>query len=135
MNPYTSQIAPQSMQQDAYGAPQVMDSTARQMSQDALNRQGAQLGQQALGINKNPLSGIDPIKMGMALRQMGQDYGGTPQGGYGQQDAYMKYGSMNPMTQQQQMLMNQGGADMMSFSNPVQNMPVAGANGLLMPSN
>jgi hypothetical protein len=119
MNPYLSQVAPQSMQQDAYGQPQVMDSTARQMSQDALNRQGAQLGQQALGINKNPMSQVDPIKLGMALRNMGQDYGGTPQGGYGQQDAYMKYGSMNPMTQQQQMLMDQGGADMMSFSNPM----------------
>jgi hypothetical protein len=107
------------MQQDAYGAPQVMDSTARQMSQDALNRQGSQLGQQALGINKNPMSQVDPIKLGMALRNMGQDYGGTPQGGYGQQDAYMKYSSMNPQTQQQQQLMDQGGAEFMSFNNPM----------------
>ena len=119
MNPYTSQVAPQAMQQDIYGPSQVMDSTARQMSQDALNKQGAQLGQQALGINKNPLSGIDPMKLGMALRQMNQPYGGTQQGGYGQQDAYMKYGSMNPMTQQQQMLMDQGGSEFMSFSNPM----------------
>jgi hypothetical protein len=119
MNPYTSQVAPQAMQQDIYGQSQVMDTTARQMSQDALNRQGSQLGEQALGINKNPLSGIDPIKMGMALRQMNQPYGGTPQGGYGQQDLYMQYGSMNPQTQQQQQLMNQGGAEFMSFSNPM----------------
>lgn len=119
MNPYLSQVAPQTMQQDVYGQPPMMDTTARQMAQDAANKQGAQLSQQALGINKNPMSGIDPMKLGMALRQYGQDFGGTPQGGYGQQDAYMKYGSMNPMTQQQQMLMDQGGADMMSFANPM----------------
>jgi len=118
MNPYLSQVAPQSMQQDAYGQAPVMDTSGRAMAQNAMNQQGAQLGQQALGINKNPMSGIDPMKLGMALRQMGQEYGGTPQGGYGQQDLYMKYGSMNPQTQQQQMLMEQGGADMMSFANP-----------------
>jgi len=119
MNPYLQQLAPQAMQQDIYGPSQMMDTTARQLAQDAANKQGAQLGQQALGINKNPMSGIDPMKLGMALRQMNQPYGGTQQGGYGQQDAYMKYGSMNPMTQQQQMLMDQGGADMMSFANPM----------------
>jgi len=68
----------------------------------------------------------------MALRNMGDQYGGTPQGAYGRQDQYMKYSAMNPQTQQQQMQMYQGGADMMS---PVQNMPVAGAYGQLMPSN
>jgi hypothetical protein len=132
MNPYLSQFAPQAMQQDIYGPSQMMDTTARQLSQDAANKQGVQLGQQALGINKNPMSGVDPIKLGMALRQMNQPYGGTPQGAYGQQDLYKKYASMNPSTQQQQMLMEQGGADMM---NPVSNMPVAGAYGQLMPSN
>jgi len=119
MNPYLSQVAPQAMQQDIYGPSQMMDTTARQLSQDVANKQGAQLGQQALGINKNPMSGIDPMKLGMALRQMNQPYGGTPQGAYGQQDLYMKYGAMNPQTQQQQMLMEQGGADMMSFANPM----------------
>jgi hypothetical protein len=119
MNPYLSQFAPQSMQQDVYGQAPVMDTSGRAMAQNALNNQGAQLGQQALGINKNPMKGIDPMKLGMALRTMGDPYGGTPQGGYGQQDLYMKYGSMNPQTQQQQMLMDQGGADMMSFSNPM----------------
>ena len=132
MNPYLSQVAPQTMQQDAYGQAPVMDYSGRAMAQNAANQQGSQLGQQALGVNKNPMKNIDPVKLGMALRNAGQEYGGTPQGGYGQQDAYMKYGSMNPMTQQQQMLRDQGGADFMS---PVQNMPVAGANGLLMPSN
>lgn len=119
MNPYLSQFAPQTMQQDVYGQPTVMDTSGRAMSQNAANQQGSQLASQALGINKNPMKGIDPMKLGMALRNMGQEYGGTPQGGYGQQDLYMKYGSMNPQTQQQQMLMEQGGADMMSFANPM----------------
>ena len=120
MNPYTSQVAPQAMQQDIYGQSQVMDSTARQMSQDALNRQGSQLGEQALGINKNPLSGIDPMRMGMALRQYGQEYGGTPQGGYGQQDAYMRASAMMPLTQQQQQLSDMsGGKEFMSFDYPM----------------
>jgi hypothetical protein len=60
------------MQQDIYGPSQMMDTTARQLAQDAANKQGAQLGQQALGASKNPMSGIDPMKLGMALRQMGQ---------------------------------------------------------------
>jgi hypothetical protein len=73
MNPYLQQVAPQAMQQDAYGPSQMMDTTARQLAQDAANKQGAQLGQQALGVNKNFMSQIDPQKLGMALRQMGQD--------------------------------------------------------------
>jgi len=119
MNPYLSQVAPQTMQQDIYGPSQMMDTTARQLAQDAANKQGAQLGQQALGINKNPMSGIDPIKLGMALRNVGQEYGGTPQGAYGRQDQYMKYSAMNPQTQQQQQLMDQGGPEFMSFNNPM----------------
>jgi hypothetical protein len=119
MNPYLSQVAPQTMQQDMYGPASIMDTSGRQLTQDALNKQGSQLGQQALGINKNPMQGIDPMKLGMALRQMNQPYGGTPQGAYGQQDAYMRSSSMLPMTQQQQQLMDQGGADFMSFANPM----------------
>jgi hypothetical protein len=120
MNPYLQQVAPQSMQQDAYGPSQMMDTTARQLAQDAANKQGAQLGQQALGINKNPMSGIDPMKLGLALRKMGQDYGGTPQGAYGQQDLYMKYSAMNPQTNQQQMIADMsGGKDMQSFDYPM----------------
>lgn len=118
MNPYLQQVAPQTMQQDIYGQSQMMDTTARQLAQDAANKQGAQLSQQALGINKNPMSGVDPIKLGMALRQ--QPYGGTPQGGQAQQDLYMKYGAMNPATDQQRRLLEMsGGADMMSFNNPM----------------
>jgi hypothetical protein len=119
MNPYLQQVAPQAMQQDAYGPSQMMDTTARQLAQDAANKQGAQLGQQALGVNKNFMSQVDPVKLGMALRKMGDPYGGTPQGGYGQQDDYLKYASMNPQTPQQQQLMNQGGAEFMSFANPM----------------
>jgi hypothetical protein len=119
MNPYLSQVAPQTMGQDIYGSASIMDTSGRQLTQDALNNQGSQLGQQALGINKNPMQGIDPMKLGMALRQMNQPYGGTPQGGYGQQDAYMRSSSMLPMTQQQQQLMDQGGAEFMSFANPM----------------
>ena len=122
MNPYLSQVAPQAMQQDAYGQPVVMDTSGRQMAQDAYNKQGTQLGQQALAINKNPMQGVDPIKLGMALRKMNDPYGGTTQGGQGQQDAYMKYGSMMPITQQQQNLMDQGGAEFMSFANPMTGM-------------
>jgi len=119
MNPYLSQVAPQAMQQDVYGQAPVMDTSGRAMAQNALNQQGSQLASQALGTSKNPMSGIDPMKLGMALRNMGDQYGGTPQGAYGRQDQYMKYSAMNPQTQQQQMLMDQGGADMMSFSNPM----------------
>ena len=117
MNPYLSQFAPQAMQQDVYGQPTVMDTSGRQKAQDAMNLQGAQLGQQALGINKNPMSGIDPMKLGMALRQMNTPYGGTPQGAYGQQDLYTKYGSMNPTTPQMQQIMEQGGPEFASFAN------------------
>jgi hypothetical protein len=119
MNPYLQQVAPQAMQQDIYGQAPMMDTTSRQLALDAANKQGAQLGQQALGINKNPMSGIDPIKLGMALRSSTQPFGGTPQGAYGRQDQYMKYGAMNPQTQQQQQLMDQGGAEFMSFANPM----------------
>jgi hypothetical protein len=119
MNPYLSQVAPQTMQQDIYGQAPVMDTSGRAMAQNAMNQQGSQLGQQALGINKNPMKGIDPMKLGMALRQMGDPYGGTPQGGYGQQDLYMKYGSMNPQTPQMQQIMEQGGPEFASFANPM----------------
>lgn len=119
MNPYLSQVAPQAMQQDAYGQAPVMDTSGRALAQNALNQQGAQIAQQALGARQGLMSQVDPVKLGMALRGMGQAYGGTPQGGYGQQNTYMRASSMLPLTQQQQMLMDQGGPEMMSFSNPM----------------
>jgi hypothetical protein len=105
------------MQQDIYGQAPVMDTSGRAMAQNAMNQQGSQLASQALGINRNPMSGVDPIKLGMALRQMNTPYGGTPQGAYGQQDLYTKYGSMNPTTPQMQQIMEQGGAEFASFAN------------------
>jgi hypothetical protein len=117
MNPYLQQVAPQAMQQDIYGPSQMMDTTARQLAQDAANKQGAQLGQQALGVNKNPMSGIDPMKLGLALRKMGDPYGGTPQGAYAQQGQYMQDATNNPTTPQQMDLYNQGGPAFMSFDN------------------
>jgi len=51
------------MQENIYGPSQMMDTTARQLAQDAANKQGAQLGQQALGINKNPMAGVDPSNL------------------------------------------------------------------------
>ena len=120
MNPYLSQVAPQTMQQDMYGQPTVMDTSGRQMAQNAMNTQGAQLGQQALGINRNPMSGVDPIKLGMALRNMNQPYGGTPQGGQSQQDLYMKYSAMNPVTDQQRRIAEMsGGKEFQSFDYPM----------------
>jgi hypothetical protein len=119
MNPYLSQFAPQAMQQDAYGQPTVMDTSGRQKAQDAMNTQGAQLGQQALGINRNPMSGVDPIKLGMALRQMNTPYGGTPQGAYAQQSQYMKDAISNPTTPQMQQIMGQGGPEFASFDYPM----------------
>jgi hypothetical protein len=70
MNPYLSQVAPQAMQQDAYGQAPMMDTSGRAMAQNALNQQGATTAHQALGINKNFMSQVDPVKLGMALRQM-----------------------------------------------------------------
>ena len=120
MKPYLSQFAPQAMQQDVYGQPTVMDTSGRQKAQDAMNTQGAQLGQQALGINRNPMSGIDPIKLGMALRSTTQPFGGTPQGGQAQQDLYMKYASMNPVTDQQRRIADMSGSpEFASFANPM----------------
>lgn len=62
-------------------------------------------------------TGVNPMALAQMLRQ-GQKtpYGGTPQGAYGQQGQYMQ-DAMNPMTQQQQMLMNQEGAGMMPSMN------------------
>ena len=119
MNPFLSQVAPQAMQQDAYGQTPMMDTTARQMALDAANKQGSQLGQQALGVNKNFMSQVDPVKLGMALRKMNDPFGGTPQGGYAQQAQYMQDASNNPSTPQQMDLYNQGGPAFMSFDNPM----------------
>lgn len=96
MNPYLSQFAPQVMQQDVYGQAPMMDTTARQLAQDAANKQGVQLGQDALAIDKNPLSGIDPMKLGMALRNMKAPQSASPMADYAAQNPNV-YGGGNTM--------------------------------------
>ena len=128
MNPYLSQFAPQAMQQDMYGQAPVMDTSGRAMAQNALNQQGSQLATQALGTNKNPMKGIDPMKLGMALRKMGEP----------NLDQWQTAGDMtNFGANSNGMGSSEGYAGMNADLglSPVQNMPVAGANGLLMPSN
>jgi len=128
MNPYLSQVAPQAMQQDIYGQAPVMDTSGRAMAQNALNQQGSQLASQALGTSKNPMSGIDPMKLGMALRNMGQP----------NYDQYQTAGDMSQFgANSSGMGSGQGYAGMNADLglSPVQNMPVAGAYGQLMPSN
>jgi hypothetical protein len=118
-NPYTSIFAPQSMQGGDM-SPQMMNISGREGLQNALNSQGGQLAQQALHTGQSPASGVNPFALAQALRQgasPANPYGATPQGGYSQQDQYMKDAMANPQTQQQQMLMNQGGPEMMSFNN------------------
>jgi hypothetical protein len=68
MNPYTSTIAPQTMQEDMYGAPPVMDNSARQKTQDALNQQGSRIAQDALNVNKDATRGVNPFLLAQALR-------------------------------------------------------------------
>ena len=118
-NPYTSIFAPQSMQGGDM-SPQMMNISGREGLQNALNSQGGQLAQQALHTGQSSASGVNPFALAQALRQgagASNPYGSTPQGGYGQQDQYRKDAMANPQTQQQQMLMNQGGPEMMSFNN------------------
>ena len=128
MNPYLSQFAPQTMQQDVYGQPPVMDTSGRAMAQNAMNNQGSQLASQALGINKNPMKGIDPMKLGMALRQMGQP----------NYDQWQTAGDMSQFGANSNGMGSGQGYTGMNAElglSPVQNMPVAGAYGQLMPSN
>jgi len=63
--------------------------------------------------NMQDVSGQRPVFM----NESKAPYGGTPQGAYGQQGQYMQ-DAMNPVTSQQQMLMNQGGSEFMSFNTP-----------------
>ena len=127
MNPYLSQFAPQAMQQDAYGQAPMMDTSGRAMAQNAMNQQGSTIAQQALGVNKNPMSQVDPVKLGMALRKMGE-----PNLDQWQTEGSTQFSGANSNG------MGSGGSD--SFNaliglSPIKNMPVAGANGQLMPSN
>lgn len=131
-NPYTSIFAPQSMQ-GGDTSPVMMNTGGREGYQSALNAQGSQLAQQALTSGQTS-GGMNPFAMAQALRKgasAANTFGDTAQGGYSQQDQYMKDAMVNPQTPQQKALMAQG-VDMMS---PVQNMPVVGAYGQLLPNN
>ena len=116
MNPYTPQrpLMMDSMQDVSGQRPVFMNEAAQEQLHRALLQQnlGSPVGQQrSLGIN--------PVALAQMLRQGQQaPYGGTPQGAYGQQGQYMQDAMNNPVTQQQNMLMNQGGPEFMSFNPP-----------------
>ena len=126
-NEYTSAYAP--MQSNAqYGQPLVMGQGSQEAMHNAMlqqqqqyNNQSAQIAGQPSGLSR-ALAPMQQFMMAKALRQgMDQNspYGGTPQGGYAQQNQYMQDATNNPATQQQMGLYNQGGPEFMSFNNPM----------------
>lgn len=121
MNPYLSQVAPQAMQQDAYGQAPVMDTSGRALAQNALNQQGAQNAQAALGARKGLMSQVDPVKLGMALRA------GAPQA-QSLMDTLGARASMAMNSQASPMLQNQVSQLGSSTSNPLSNYNL-GTNG------
>jgi hypothetical protein len=117
MNPFTPQkpLMMDNMQDVSGQRPVFMNEAAQEQMHRALLQQnlGSPVGQ---GYS----TGINPYALAQMLRESKAPYGGTPQGAYGQQGQYMQ-DAMNPMTQQQQMLMNQENAGMMPSMN--QTMP------------
>lgn len=115
MNPYIPQkpLMMDTMQDVSGQRPVFMNESAQEQLHRALLQQnlGSPVGQQrSLGVN--------PLALAQMLRQGQQaPYGGTPQGAYAQQGQYMQ-DAMLPTTNQQQMLMNQGGPEFMSFNTP-----------------
>ena len=118
-NEYTSAYAP--MQSNAqYTQPQIMGQGSQEAMHNAMLAQQQQYNNQAAQIasKSSPMSsmgGMNPLMLAQALRKGGT----TPQGAYAQQGQYMQDATNNPMTQQQMDLYNQGGAEMMSFNNPM----------------
>lgn len=115
MNPYINQRPLMQNMQDLSGQQPVFMNEA---AQDQMHRA---LLQQNLGspVGQGRSLGINPVALAQMLRQGQQaPYGGTPQGAYGQQGQYMQNAMNNPVTQQQNMLMNQGGPEFMSFNTP-----------------
>jgi hypothetical protein len=117
------------MQSNAqYGQPLVMGQGSQEAMHNAMlqqqqqyNNQSAQIAGQPSGLSR-ALAPMQQFMMAKALRQgMDQNspYGGTPQGGYAQQNQYMQDATNNPATQQQMGLYNQGGPEFMSFNNPM----------------
>lgn len=114
MNPYTPQrpLMMNNMQDVSGQQPVFMNESAQEQLHRALLQQnlGSPVGQQrTLGVN--------PLALAQMLRESKTPYGGTPQGAYAQQGQYMQ-DAINPVTNQQQMLMNQGGSEFMSFNTP-----------------
>ena len=114
MNPYIPQkpLMMDTMQDVSGQRPVFMNESAQEQLHRALLQQnlGSPVGQgRSLGVN--------PLALAQMLRQGQAPYGGTPQGAYAQQGQYMQ-DAMNPVTSQQQMLMNQGGPEFMSFNSP-----------------
>lgn len=124
-NDYTSAYAP--MQSNAqYGQPTVMGQGSQDAMHQALMQQQNQYNNQSAQIAGRPTGlgsmagGMNAMMMAQALRQSAPNaYGGTPQGGYAQQNQYMQNAMNNPQTAQQVDLMNQGGPEFMSFNNPM----------------
>jgi len=119
-NDYTSAYAP--MQSNAqYTQPQIMGLGQQEAMHNAMLQQQQQYNNQSANIAGQPsglsrmLAPMQQMMMARALRQGGT----TPQGAYAQQGQYMQDATINPMTQQQMDLYNQGGAEMMSFNNPM----------------
>lgn len=114
MNPFMPKrpLVMDTMQDVSGQKPVFMNEAAQEQLHRALLQQnlGSPVGQ---GYS----TGINPMALAQMLRESKAPYGGTPQGAYAQQGQYMQE-AMNPMTQQQQLLMNQGGPEFMSFNTP-----------------
>ena len=114
MNPFITQrpLVMDTMQDVSGQQPVFMNEAAQEQLHRALLQQnlGSPVGQ---GYS----TGINPYALAQMLRESKAPYGGTPQGAYAQQGQYMQ-DAMNPMTSQQQLLMNQGGPEFMSFNTP-----------------
>ena len=119
-NQFTSAYAPMSSNAQ-YGQPTVLGQGSQEAMHNAMLAQQQQFNNQSAQIAGQPsnlsrmLAPMQQMMMARALRQGGT----TPQGGYAQQGQYMQDATNNPMTQQQMDLYNQGGAEMMSFNNPM----------------
>jgi hypothetical protein len=139
-NPYIQQM--QQPQELGGLQPAFQNTSAQQASQNAAMQQGAALSQQAGQVGQS--GGMNPMAMAMMLRKGKPDQAAVnakdaQMGGLGtynpltQYDISQKYGT-NPYSQSSRMLAAQESG--MGFnSSPVNNMPVVGAYGQLLPNN
>jgi hypothetical protein len=142
MNPYIMQM--QQPQQDIGGLNPVFQNIGmQQANQNAAIQQGQQMAQQAAQSGQQG-GGMNPMAMAMMLRKGKPDQAAVnakdaQMGGLGtynpltQYDISQKYGT-DPYSQSSRMLAAQESG--MGFnSSPVNNMPVVGAYGQLLPNN